>query len=104
MLMVREAIHRHAREPNLRRVVAWLAADFVSMIGDELSSLAIYVLAVYKLGPARAGLILLASGVARVSLTLLGGVVADRANTKKIVMMCDAARVLGLAASASWIA
>jgi predicted MFS family arabinose efflux permease len=104
MLTAHNAVHRHVREPNLYRILSWLAADFISMIGDELSTLAIYVLAVYKLGPAEAGLILLASGVARVALTLPGGVIADRANTKKIVMICDGARVIGLATIAGWIA
>lgn len=95
---------RNSADAGLRAVISWLAADFLSMLGDQFSTIAIYVMAVYALGPARAGLVLLASGIPRVLLTLLGGIVADRYSAKRIVFACDCARVIALGGSAILIA
>jgi MFS family permease len=86
--------------PTFRRdrpVHAWLLARGVSDAGDTVWTVALAWTAVHVAGPAAAGLLLGLGTLPRAVLTLLGGVLADRWPTRRIVVAANAGRVLVLA-------
>ncbi|MFD6825778.1 MFS transporter [Streptomyces sp. NPDC060085] len=86
------------RDPNVLR---WLTAYFASVVGDSVYFLALGWAAAQFAGPAQVGMVLAVGAVPRALLMLLGGVVADRFDPRKVVIGSDAMRaavILALAA------
>lgn len=86
------------RDPNVLR---WLSAYFASIVGDSVYFLALGWAAAQFAGPAQVGMVLAVGAVPRALLMLLGGVVADRFDPRKVVIGSDALRaavILALAA------
>lgn len=82
-------------------VLRWLTAYFASIVGDSVYFLALGWAAAQFAGPAQVGLVLAVGAVPRALLMLLGGVVADRFDPRKVVIGSDALRaavILSLAA------
>ncbi|WSK58415.1 MFS transporter [Streptomyces sp. NBC_01281] len=82
-------------------VLRWLTAYFASVVGDSVYFLALGWAAAQFAGPAQVGLVLAVGAVPRALLMLLGGVVADRFDPRKVVVGSDALRaavILALAA------
>ncbi len=85
--------------PPLRRdwrVHAWVAARGVSEVGDSVWLIALAWTAVHIAGPGHAGLLLGVGTLPRAALLLVGGVLADRLDTRRTVMAANAARVVVL--------
>jgi MFS family permease len=89
--------------PPLRRdraVHLWVLASFVSTVGDTIWLIALAWTAVHTVGPGAAGLLIGLGTLPRAALVMFGGVLADRANTRHVVLATTAARVLVLAVGA----
>ena len=83
--------------PPLRRdrsVQAWVAARGLSDAGDTIWSVALAWTAVTMAGPAAAGLLVGLSTLPRAVFTLAGGVLADRWETRRVVVLANVARVV----------
>ena len=83
--------------PTLRRdraVHLWVASRFASEAGTTAWTVALTWTAVTTAGPAAAGLVVAGSTLPRALCTLLGGVLADRLDTRRVVVTTNAARVL----------
>ena len=89
------------REPQFAR---YLAGQTISGFGDQIWFVALSWSAVHLASPAAAGLLLMLSSVPRLTLLLLGGVIADRFDIRRLMMGSDilrAALTLGAAALAT---
>jgi len=84
-------------------VHAWIAVKALSDAGDAIWSIALAWTAVQTTSPAIAGLIVAAGAVPRAVILLFGGVLADRANARRVMMMFNAIRVLVLVVVALWV-
>ncbi|MFG2311556.1 MFS transporter [Streptomyces sp. NPDC048566] len=82
-------------------VLRWLTAYFASIVGDSVYFLALGWAAAQFAGPAQVGVVLAVGAVPRALLMLLGGVVADRFDPRKVVIGSDALRALVILAVAA---
>ncbi|WP_312866580.1 MFS transporter, partial [Streptomyces boluensis] len=87
-------------------VLRWLIAYGLSVMGDSVYFMALGWAAAQVAGPTQVGLVMAVGAVPRAVLMLVGGVVADRFDPRRVVIGSDAARavmILGVAA-ALWLA
>jgi MFS family permease len=77
-------------------VHGWFVVKGVSDAGDTAWTIALAWTAVQLAGPAVAGLIVAAGTVPRAGVLLAGGVVADRFDVRRVLMLTTVARVLVL--------
>ncbi len=85
------------REPQFAR---YLTGQTISAFGDQIWFVALSWSAVHVASPAVAGLLLMLSSIPRLALLLLGGVIADRFDIRRLMMGSDilrAALTLGAA-------
>ncbi|SCL45690.1 MFS transporter [Micromonospora peucetia] len=82
------------------RLLCWLTAEPVSLIGDQIFFLAIAWTAVQEAGPAGAGLVLAAGAVPRALFMLLGGTLVDRLGPRRVALSSDILRALLMLAAA----
>lgn len=73
-------------------VLRWLTAYFASIVGDSVYFLALGWAAAQLAGPAQVGIVLALGAVPRALLMLVGGVIADRFDPRKVVIGSDALR------------
>ncbi|WP_217183730.1 MFS transporter [Streptomyces sp. AC495_CC817] len=85
------------------RVHAWIGVKALSDAGDALWSIALAWTAVQIASPAVAGLVVAAGTVPRAVVLLFGGVLADRANARTVMMLFNTLRVGVLVAVALWV-
>ena len=85
-----------------RMVHAWIGVKALSDAGDAVWTIALAWTAVQIASPAVAGLIVAAGTIPRALVLLFGGVIADRADARRVMMVCNAARVGVLVAAAVW--
>lgn len=81
----------------------WVIVKGLSDAGDAIWSIALTWTAVQISSPAVAGLIVAAGTVPRAMILLFGGVLADRANARAVMMIFNALRVAVLVAVALWV-
>jgi MFS family permease len=79
------------REPQFAR---YLAGQTISGFGDQIWFVALSWSAVHLASPAAAGLLLMLSSVPRLALLLLGGVIADRFDIRRLMMGSDILRAV----------
>ncbi|MGP6171258.1 MFS transporter [Microbacterium sp. A204] len=84
-------------------VHAWIIVKALSDAGDAIWSIALAWTAVQTTSPAIAGLIVAAGTVPRAMILLFGGVLADRANARTVMMIFNALRVGVLVTVALWV-
>lgn len=84
-----------------RMVLAWVAADTVSNIGDGLWVVALAFTAAGLGDPALAGIVIASGTVPQAVLLLLGGVVADRWPTKMVIIATSAGKAIVMMAGAA---
>jgi MFS transporter, DHA3 family, macrolide efflux protein len=92
-----------AAPPPVRRdpmVLIWLAGTTVSAFGDAVWTVALAWTAVQTLSSALAGLVLGVEMLPQAVLVLLGGVLADRFDPRRILLLGQVARALVLALGA----
>jgi MFS family permease len=77
-----------------RRVQAWVAAKGLSDLGDTVWLIALAWTAVHVAAPAQAGLLVGLGTLPRAALMLFGGVLADRWDTRRVVVVANLARML----------
>jgi MFS family permease len=94
------------------RVLRWLAAYVLSLVGDSVYFVALAWSAQRTAGPAEVGLVMAAGALPRALLMLAGGVVADRIDPRRVILVSDAARcaliltmaaVIALTAPGLWV-
>lgn len=85
------------------RVHAWIATKALSDAGDALWTIALAWTAVQIATPALAGLIVAAGTIPRAAVLLFGGVLADRANARRVMLLFTVLRVGVLVAVALWV-
>lgn len=85
-----------------RMVHAWMGVKALSDAGDAVWTIALAWTAVQIVSPAVAGLIVAAGTVPRAMVLLFGGVIADRADARRVMIACNAVRVGVLVAAAVW--
>ena len=90
---------RFARD---RAVHAWIGVKALSDAGDALWTIALAWTAVQVASPALAGLVVAAGTVPRAAVLLFGGVLADRANARHVMVLFNLLRVGVLVATALW--
>lgn len=100
-----EPLQVAAAPPPLRRdrmVQTYLGATVISAFGDTVFTIGLAWTAVHLVSPGLAGLVLGIELLPQAVCTLVGGVVADRFDTRSVMLAGAAARaaVLGLAAAA----
>lgn len=86
-----------------RLVHAWIGVKALSDAGDALWTIALAWTAVQVASPAVAGLIVAAGTVPRAVILLFGGVIADRADPRRIMLAFNVLRVGVLVAVALWV-
>lgn len=86
-----------------RRVHAWIGVKALSDAGDALWTIALAWTAVQIASPAIAGLIVAAGTVPRAIVLLFGGVIADRSDARRVMMLFNILRVGVLVAVALWV-
>lgn len=98
---------RLLREPPLfsrdRAVHLWIGVKALSDAGDAIWSIALAWTAVQITSPAIAGLIVAAETLPRAVILLFGGVLADRANARHVMMLFNMLRIGVLIAVAVWV-
>lgn len=95
-----------AAPPDFRRdrlVHAWIGIKALSDAGDALWTIALAWTAVQIASPAVAGLIVAAGTVPRAAILLFGGVIADRADARRVMILFNVLRVGVLVAVAVWV-
>ncbi|MFJ3221301.1 MFS transporter [Kitasatospora sp. NPDC086801] len=85
-------------------VLRWLAAYTASLVGDSVYFVALGWSAQKAAGPAEVGLVMAAGALPRALLMLGGGVLADRADPRRVILGSDALRCLLILAVAAAIA
>lgn len=86
-----------------RLVHAWIGVKAFSDAGDALWTIALAWTAVQIASPAIAGLIVAAGTVPRAVILLFGGVLADRLDARRIMLVFNVLRVGVLVAVAVWV-
>ena len=92
--------------PAFRRdhlVHAWIGIKAMSDAGDALWTIALAWTAVQIASPAVAGLIVAAGTVPRAVILLFGGVIADRSDARRVMMLFTVLRVGVLIVVALWV-
>jgi len=92
--------------PVFRRdaaVHAWIAVKALSDAGDAIWTIALAWTAVQIASPAVAGLIIAAGTLPRALILLFGGVIADRADARRVMILFNGLRVVVLIAVALWV-
>ncbi|CAN5461114.1 MFS transporter [soil metagenome] len=95
--MSRRTGEKRVDPPPLRRdhrVHTWVAARGISETGDTVWLIALAWTAVHVAGPAQAGLLVGLGTLPRAALMLFGGVLADRWDNRRTVLVANFARVL----------
>jgi MFS transporter, DHA3 family, macrolide efflux protein len=82
-------------------VQTWVGASFVSFAGDSIFTISFAWAAVHEASPALAGFIVGVGTIPQALVLLFGGAIADRFNTRRIVLVGNVVRVLILIAGAS---
>lgn len=82
----------------------WIGIRALSDAGDALWTIALAWTAVQVASPAAAGTIVAAGTIPRAIVLLLGGALADRLNTRRIIITTNVVRVGALIALALWVA
>ncbi|MGJ0388002.1 MFS transporter [Microbacterium sp. CGR1] len=85
------------------RVHAWIGVKALSDAGDALWTIALAWTAVQTASPAIAGLIVAAGTIPRALVLLFGGVIADRSDARRVIMLFTVLRVGVLVAVAVWV-
>ena len=85
-----------------RMVHAWIAVKALSDAGDAVWTIALAWTAVQIASPAVAGLIVAAGPGPRPMFLFFGGVIADRADARRVMIVCNVVRVGVLVAAAVW--
>ncbi|PKQ35946.1 MAG: MFS transporter [Actinobacteria bacterium HGW-Actinobacteria-11] len=85
------------------RVHAWIGVKALSDAGDALWTIALAWTAVQIASPAVAGLIVAAGTIPRAAILLFGGVIADRADARRIMLFFTILRVGVLVTVAVWV-
>lgn len=85
------------------RVHAWIAVKALSDAGDALWTIALAWTAVQIASPALAGLIVAAGTVPRAIVLLWGGVIADRADPRRVMLLFNVLRIGVLIGVALWV-
>ena len=85
------------------RVHAWIAVKALSDAGDALWTIALAWTAVQIASPAIAGLIVAAGTVPRAIILLWGGVIADRADPRRVMLLFNVLRIGVLIGVALWV-
>ncbi|MFE4454214.1 MFS transporter [Streptomyces sp. NPDC056796] len=100
------ALSEHGDTPAYRdgNVLRWLTAYTASLVGDSVYFVALGWSAQKSGGPAEVGLVMAAGAVPRALLMLVGGVVADRFDPRRVILAGDALRCLLILAVAAGIA
>lgn len=86
-----------------RLVHAWIVVKALSDAGDALWTIALAWTAVQVASPAVAGLIVAAGTIPRALILLFGGVIADRADARRVMLIFTVLRVAVLGAVAAWV-
>jgi MFS family permease len=86
-----------------RLVHGWLLTKGLSDAGDSLWTVALAWTAVHLASPTVAGLVVAAGTVPRAVVLLLGGVLADRADARRVMIAVNTARVAVLVAACAWL-
>lgn len=86
-----------------RAVHAWIGIKALSDAGDAIWTIALAWTAVQITSPAIAGLIVAAGTLPRALILLFGGILADRANARHVMMLFNAIRVVVLVTVAVWV-
>ncbi|WP_426183427.1 MFS transporter [Microbacterium sp. TWP3-1-2b2] len=84
-------------------VHAWIVVKAMSDAGDAIWTIALAWTAVQITSPAIAGVIVAAGTIPRAVILLFGGVLADRANARHVMIVFNALRVGVLVFVASWV-
>lgn len=79
-----------------RRVLGFVAATTVSDIGDQVWLVALSFTAAQTFAPATAGLVIGVATVPRAVMMLFGGVIADRFDTRRVMVAADVGRLVVL--------
>ena len=83
---------------------SWVAAGTVSWFGDAVFTIALAWTAVHLLAPALAGLVVGIQTLPQAVLTLAGGAIADRVDTRRIMLAGELGRIIVLAAATTaWL-
>lgn len=86
-----------------RMVHAWIGAAAISWMGNAAWIVALSWVAVHTLSPAQAGLVISISTIPQALLTLPGGVIADRYDTRRILIAAQFAQAgVLLLGAAAW--
>lgn len=86
-----------------RVVHAWVAIKSLSDAGDAVWTIALAWTAVQVASPAVAGSVVAAGTIPRAVVLLLGGVVADRYDARRVMVLANLARIVVLVATAVWV-
>ncbi|MGL3150858.1 MFS transporter [Microbacterium sp. A82] len=86
-----------------RAVHAWIGIKALSDAGDAVWTIALAWTAVQITSPAIAGLIVAAGTLPRAVILLFGGILADRANSRHVMMLFNSIRVVVLITVALWV-
>lgn len=86
-----------------RLVHAWIGIKALSDAGDALWTIALAWTAVQIASPAVAGLIVAAGTLPRAAILLFGGVIADRADARRVMLLFNVLRVGVLVSVAAWV-
>jgi len=86
-----------------RAVHAWIGVKALSDAGDAIWSIALAWTAVQITTPAVAGLVVAAGTVPRALVLLFGGVLADRVDARRVMIVCTLLRVAVLVGAAVWV-
>lgn len=89
--------------PRDRRIHAWIGIKALSDAGDALWMIALAWTAVQIATPAVAGLVVAAGTVPRAAVLLFGGILADRADARRVMLLFNALRVGVLITVALWV-
>lgn len=87
-----------------RLVHAWMAVKALSDAGDAIWTIALAWTAVQVASPAVAGTIVAAGTIPRAVVLLLGGVVADRYDARRVMIFANLVRIGVLVGTAVWVA
>jgi MFS family permease len=86
-----------------RLALGWLLVKGLSDAGDALWTVAVAWTAVHVASPAVAGLVVAAGTLPRALVLLLGGVVADRREARRVMLVVNAVRIVVLVVTATWV-
>lgn len=86
-----------------RMVHAWVAIKSLSDAGDAVWTIALAWTAVQVASPAVAGSVVAAGTIPRAVVLLVGGVVADRYDARRVMVLANLARIVVLVVTAAWV-